>query len=724
MDVPSYSEEQLLSFYDDLLAIPSENPDLAVPAREPSPEEDIHTVDLIDVRLMEAAARRDSTGLLAVLQQNALSKEKETKYGPSDLPYQRALWRIESFLNRAESVNGSQSSLPVAPGIVTSAEVQALVRVCLREKQYAAAEHSLSLAKRLGLVIPEAASNSVLDAYAKRGLVTDAERFLTSVLTTAPTEIQRHLHIKAHLRAYPSDGIPESALTVLHHYEDQKLPAPMTTYSMIITSLFDKKSVLARAQAWDIFSHMRYVAHPQPDAFLYTMMIRACASPFASHRSEAERALDLWTEMTVDHEIPPTTGAYNAVILACARTGEAAYVNEAFRLAKQMLDTYRDASGASEFKPTAKTFSALLEGAKRIGDLGRARWILAEMVRVSDPANDVLITEEVIMHMFHTYATYTPPFRRGMALMQSSVNTPPTTSESSPTEVLPLESVSEGGTPQLSASEDQTSSFSHLAPQSRAEIIREAQSLFHRAVQSRPYDPSLLPSFDDKFSKVKLTPRLINSYLSIYYRHGTLKAAKDLYESLFEEHRVRRDARTCVEALNRCSNAPTHERLLALEFATSVWEQWMALEGEMRHRSVVGAEVLDGRIVERARVCMIRILARTGRLDDALSHVRSFVDSYPPPHIRDPRPTLPMRGTRTVLFARRPLVRTTTPVEVPDDTVPPLLTFGDLDVLHHRLAAAKRVKDVGYVKWVCKAYEGALRTRRERSLAATPEKSP
>jgi len=46
--------------------------------------------------------------------------------------------------------------------------------------------------------------------------------------------------------------------------------------------------------------------------------------------------------------------------------------NEALRLASRCW-THRDAHGFPAFRPDVKTFCALLEGAKRIGDLGRAR---------------------------------------------------------------------------------------------------------------------------------------------------------------------------------------------------------------------------------------------------------------------------------------------------------------------------------------------------------------
>lgn len=152
---------------------------------------------------------------------------------------------------------------------------------------------------------------------------------------------------------------------------------------------------------------MRYIAHPEPDIPLYTLMICACTSPISSsHSSDPLWALDLWTEMTINHCLPPSLGAYNTIILACAWSGSKTYVNEAFWLAKQMLDSHRDAHGTSTFRPDQKTFCALLEGAKWLGDLAWARWILAEMVNGHNKDKgdvDGDVNEEVMMHVFHAW---------------------------------------------------------------------------------------------------------------------------------------------------------------------------------------------------------------------------------------------------------------------------------------------------------------------------------
>jgi len=108
-------------------------------------------------------------------------------------------------------------------------------------------------------------------------------------------------------------------------------------------------------------------------------------------------------------------------------------------------------------------------------------------------------------------------------------------------------------------------------------------------------------------------------------------------------------------------------------------------------------------------------------LDQALSHLHSFCARYPPSSVRQPASKPAMRATRTSLVGARPLVRLTSATELPDDTVPPLLTFKDLELLHHRLAAAGR-SEVGYIKYVAKSYIWALRVRRDEALKAKPEK--
>ena len=103
-----------------------------------------------------------------------------------------------------------------------------------------------------------------------------------------------------------------------------------------------------------------------------------------------------------------------------------------------------------------------------------------------------------------------------------------------------------------------------------------------------------------------------------------------------------------------------------------------------------------------------------------MAHLRAFVLQYPPNVIRKPSTLPAMRSTRTALTGLRPLVRVNSVLEVPDDTIPPLISFSDLEILHHRLLATGKQEALGYIKWVCKAYEGALRARRDATMRAVP----
>jgi hypothetical protein len=430
------------------------------------------------------------------------------------------------------------------------------------------------------------------------------QHILFSTLVPGPlTDRQRHLHIKAHEKSVPSGTIPESALSLLHAYENAGRPAPMTTYSRIIAAFFRTSSSLARAQAWDLFSHMRYVAHPQPDALLFTQMIRACALPTPA---EPERALDLFTEMTIDRGILPTAGAYTAAILACARSGSKVYVNEAFRLAKEMLDSHRDARGRSAFRPDSHTFTALLEGAKRIGDLGRVRWIFAEMVEASRKdaeSKDIVVNERIMMHVFHSYAAYRPPFKRSMApLADQNEGDSSDISGASPT--TPASHTDPVVDSSVAVEVPQGPSFAHLPPQSRSEVIGEIRALFSRIsnVSSPRASPSgPLPALPD----VHVTPRLLNAYLSVFYAHASLETAHEIFRTVFAEHGLEKDALTLVEALERCAGARRGpERSYVSGFAEEAWGEWTEVENNL----LLMVTRVSARHIQRAYAARIRVL--------------------------------------------------------------------------------------------------------------------
>ncbi|KAI0076980.1 hypothetical protein K474DRAFT_1662214 [Panus rudis PR-1116 ss-1] len=778
VDHPFYSEEEVLGIYEDLLAAPSEVTEGQTEDAKPvvCEETDILLVQSVVQRLLndphhaEGMADELSQYLTQRLQQlrqpqsqNADNMYLPRAWSPSQSQSHRLLVsRLHEVAKELDRLPAEgPSKLPV--GIMTAQEWSALARHCARENDPQSVEEVLKLMEAFSMQVSVDTADDVPDIFASAGDVKSTEYFLKLLQPNIPTERQRDIHIKAHLRSLPPKTFPTDALALLHSYENKAAPAPQKTYTRLLNHLFALRTTTAHAHAWDLFAHMRYAAHPNPDARNYTIMIRACATPLLFQGVEPERALDLWTEMTVDHKIAPTADAYTAVILTCARSGSNSYVHEAFRLAKEMLDANRDAHGNMMFTPDRKLFKALLEGAKRIGDLGRARWLLAEMVKASvEGERNVWVDDEVMVHVFNAYATYRPPFRRAETLLkvteedQQSQQQPGASASTSDASTTAHEKATDTSpSPQVEAEqreeqpqpghvvETSTDNFAHLPPQSRAELVAEVDALFSRIISESHSSPAASPEDPNSespkpFRNVRLTPYLFNAYLSVHYAHSPISTVSHLFHGIFTRYDVPRNARSYVEVLERCASARKKgsagiERKEALALAEDVWREWEGIEERWRNMSVygVGGSVLreDGsqrevkpnaRLVERANAAMIRLLSITGQLDRALSHIRSFVTHYPPPKIRTPTPTIPpsLRSPRIVLTApSKPLVRLTTPLEVPDDTVPPLLTFPEVEILHHKMVAKGNMQEgIRYLKWVCKSYEGSLRIRRERVL--------
>ncbi|KAI0733870.1 hypothetical protein BC629DRAFT_1571720 [Irpex lacteus] len=693
-----YSEEEIIAVYEDLLANPIEE---TVEAKE--------DVEVSSTELVSETIRRLSSEQFEVGEETAVHRV--------------LVERLEQLANEP---SGERADSGEVAKVMSEQEWQALVQTFLDAGDVTSAEQVLGLMHRLQSSPSEDCLNLVLAFHANNGDTQKADYFIKNSLSEVPTPLQRDLHIKAHLNACRTTTFPTPALHLLHSYELQNLSPPQKTYARLISHLLHAGTSIAHAHAWDLFAHMRYVAHPTPDAFLYTTMIKACSSPSSSTSSgEPERALDLWTEMTVDKRLEPTAEAYCATILACARSGRKEYVYEGFRLAKEMMDGMRDARGRARWMPGERFFGALLQGAKRIGDLGRVRWILAEMVRGSlgnrereeggvrvGEGEGAVVRENVMVHVFHAYASYKPPFKRSMAVVVDGEGEKGVTQtevakgkeENEASDVVE-QTQEEGG--DIVPEEPEHISFAQVPPQTHGEIIQEAEALFARILADQPSPPSPSPSPSHEsedaatavFKHVQITPRLVNAYLSVHYAHSRVDAWRELAMTLHERVGVKRNAFFYVEVLERCAGARRGvERGDAVGVAEGLWGEWVDAERAWRE----GKE--------------------TRQLDRAMDLVRDFVNTYPPSAIRTTVERPSLLSTRTSLVGARPLVRLMSSAEVPDDTVPPLLTFTEVEALHHRLVATRREKDIKYLKWVCKSYEGALRARRDAVMRAQPAK--
>ena len=78
-----------------------------------------------------------------------------------------------------------------------------------------------------------------------------------------------------------------------------------------------------------------------------------------------------------------------------------------------------------------------------------------------------------------------------------------------------------------------------------------------------------------------------------------------MFWNIFEEHGVVRSLRVYVEALERCGYTKRKiERSVALKFADELWIKWCEAE-----QAFDGKNSNDTRLIERAHVAMVRVLA-------------------------------------------------------------------------------------------------------------------
>lgn len=283
-----------------------------------------------------------------------------------------------------------------------------------------------------------------------------------------------------------------NAIASMHLLEDRMLAPEMSIYQALITPLVNSKISAHRASGWDLFSHMRLVAHSIPNKELYTTMITACAH---KDHPEPERGLDLWTEMTLDNAIQPDVSAFNAAIRAAGSVKK--FYLEAFRIMRQMLDFYHTSSPHSEqralYTPNRETFDALLAGAKRNGDIARTRWILTEMIRFSNsvgmPEDGHAISPDAhtMTEVFQAYASAKPTISRAGINAVKQV----TEGIQAPREAVSAPEITSSAEAPALSSTEVTSSTSPSSPSATSSTSMAEEASFGPAVESSLSDPSI-----------------------------------------------------------------------------------------------------------------------------------------------------------------------------------------------------------------------------------------
>lgn len=531
----------------------------------------------------------------------------------------------------------------------------------------------------------------VMDVYARAG---DADTVLelSAVLDAqgvAPDAGIQHVITKA----YTQTNQLWKAVQHLAHFEKTE-PAPLSSYTLVMEHLLKHPIRELQPLAWSLFYHMRFAAHPVPDATVYAMMIRACAAgvpqPSSDARrsapilADAERALDLFREMTVHHAIRPNKEVYDSLILTCARRKE--FYGEAIQLLRQLMDLAPDAT--SPMAPDAYTYNAVLQGSARHGDLATARWILADLVHASMVRGVVFgPNEETMANVFWAYAVYRPPVRRADVTHASTADD----TDSKAAEVV----------------ESEARTFTQAMPQTPSDTVAEVRALMARILA----DQGQSDATAHPLSAVALTPRMLNAYLSVLAHHvrmpQRLDALVDAVESpegLFQQAGVAPNAHTWAIVLEACTMHK--ERAYADDVAERVWAKWRELEPQS-----------DAKTTSKMWALMIRQYAKSFRVAEGLELLRTFLQTYPPPTptVRAlsqlPAPPagmdwapLPPPPALLAALAAQPRTHVSADKYAPLAPARPRLRFSDLELLHHRCVVLQEVAGLHLITRVDRAY--------------------
>ncbi|PVG00073.1 hypothetical protein CPB86DRAFT_702080 [Serendipita vermifera] len=721
--VPGLSEEDLKEIYRDLLRFEHiDKPRDVLLKSIPDPATVLPRLDkrlskhapvqLLTERDLETLSSRLHHRLSSVIAQPQAHHISQGK------PYSNILNALQQ--NGAIPLPAWIGNDPRNPGeSISSEEWIALVEACIQQVDIDAAITSLRLMKVIFSPSAELYER-VLDCMAQEGLFREIQAFSSEFLSD---QGGNHPHFRHLITALCKCRLYTTATQLVHTQEMKRQFPDISVYQALITGLLQSPTPgngPLRARAWNLFYHMRYVAHSQPTANLYAVMIKSCAD---SPEPDTTRGFDLWTEMTMDKRIIPTVQAYNAIIKLAARTKATA--PDAIRLAQEMLELGRDAEGRPSLPLNEETCASLLEACKRIGDLRQARWLITKLAR-SGPGETSLVDSWALRHMFHTYAVYKPPFKRKLAA------TVPTNEKEEKSQITPEEFMNR---PDSIEPRPRQHLDDIMLPQTNQSVISEADKLFELLIeeQERTTEPEALVDRPLIFAKGSHPKDVIQAYLSVHFHHSSVMQAGKVARAVHE----RLDVPWTAETIRLCMFHFAHATVKKLspeliKYADELWDNWLTILDE-EQKTCTGRWIPEGPTTPSERranpkssltahtiakiwASYIKLKVRVNDIDGALSLVHLFEERYPPAKAKTSLSPYMPTNSRTRLDGPHALITATQRGLLEDDSIPPTLAFSDVASLHQAISRSRRQTDISYLTYLLHSYAGAVRDRRRMNL--------
>lgn len=571
-------------------------------------------------------------------------------------------------------------------------------------------------------------------------------------------------------------------------------------------------------RALDLFREMKERYGVRSNVEIYNALILACSK----RKDYLEEAWKLFREMCMLEEERISADIYKREqnYLSKLNGGEEEFSNE------EEEPTYL------RFSPDRNTYNALIAGCAREKDLHRARWLLAEMLRATSPLydgeaqmnielglldeeslldlTDKRPDEETISWIFKCYASYKAPLKRsemklkeqaekgteekeemrddreesdGLVKNEDMTSLEQNKSTSSIGLVQEALATSQTASQEVDSTsntetaDDAVAAFTFSTPQTSAEVIKEVRGLMAKIVADQPTASDLQSETTHRFGKaalsnVRITPQVINSYLSVHSQHlphsqrlewhssnvgidlslpkesrnstpltSTILSSSSS-EDLFSQFNVPRTGHTHLLSLELASTASIKDPVNRSSVETISFEAFKSfrflenLADEQKWNARVRKQWgLDSQTIREVWSARIRVLTKLDRIRDALETLKKFVQRYPPPKNVDsteleststdrhrgekrikPPPALVMGAlvpSETSLSALQKFEKPS-PTSSLNLETPPFLTFRDLELLYHRLTSNGRLVVRSWVQWVIHAYKGKGEARRER----------
>ncbi|KAF8543038.1 hypothetical protein BDD12DRAFT_802382 [Trichophaea hybrida] len=189
------------------------------------------------------------------------------------------------------------------------------------------------------------------------------------------------------LKAYSKESDVAAAAAAFQQMQASGIEPNLIVYTTLIQTCINRNEF---ETAWQIFNLIKLKSTATaPDVATYSLMIHACAM-----NGESERAVDLFTDMTVRRGMVPNSETYQALIHACAVRKD--YFAQAWKYASEMQSL--------GMKLDKRAFNVLIQACGRVGELTRARLLVRHLNDSGNP--DLLPDKLTFQNLLRSYATY------------------------------------------------------------------------------------------------------------------------------------------------------------------------------------------------------------------------------------------------------------------------------------------------------------------------------